>query len=793
MSGGGPQTPIDAPLQGLYMSSEDLAGRILAIVLDPKYRPSKPKAVAELLGVREEERYEFRSVVKKLVRDGKLAFGVNHMLFPPHAAPSAKGGGGTGAVDEVIGRMRRSSSGHGFVRPRGAGAAHRREDDIHVPDRFCGDAATGDLVLIRIVRAKPGGRSSLEGKLVKVLERQSHAFVGTYLEQRSRGYVKVDGQVFAQPVYVGDPGAKNVQIDDKVVVEMVRFPTHALEGEGVITEILGPRGRPGVDTLTILREYDLSETFPEEVLEQARLEARAWEEATAEGEPLPAGRMDLSGDTVITIDPATARDFDDAISLVVLENGHWKLGVHIADVSHFVREGTPLDDDAKARGTSVYLPDRVVPMLPELISNGLASLQPGQVRYTLSAFIEFTAEGAFVGVDLARGAIRSAHRFNYEEVDEFLAGPEAFRERCSPAVHDLLGRMRDLARLLRGRRKERGSLEMNMPEIEIDLDKSGGVKGAHAASNTESHHIIEEFMLAANEAVAETLYRKGRIFLRRVHAAPDPRKLKNLTEFAKGLGFDVEDLSSRFELQKLLDESADMPQRFAVHYAVLRSMQRAVYSPEESGHYALASRCYCHFTSPIRRYPDLTVHRLVHALIDGRAPEQDPVQIAVLGEHCSLREQIAEEAERELKKIKLLNFLAGQLGLELPGMVTGVEDFGIFVQGIELPADGLVHVTSLPDDFYDFDRVGHKLVGRRTGRSFCLGDQVKVVVAHVDVDARVLDFKLVQGPQRAPRPGGSTRTGAKKFQKKLQIGPAPKSKTRPPKGSKGKGKKKKKR
>jgi ribonuclease R len=313
----------------------------------------------------------------------------------------------------------------------------------------------------------------------------------------------------------------------------------------------------------------------------------------------------------------------------------------------------------------------------------------------------------------------------------------------TPEVDALLTRMHELALIFRARRFQRGALELHMPEMKIDLDANGRVTGAHLAQNTESHQIIEEFMLTANEAVAEKLADADLLFLRRVHGSPDPRKMRVLTEFVRDLGYDVDNLENRFELQKLLDSVKGDPREHAINYATLRSMQRAIYSPEDEGHYALASDCYCHFTSPIRRYPDLTVHRLIEALNRRKKPEQRMDDLLALGDHCSEREQRAAEAERELNKVKLLHYLSDKIGLELDGVITGVENFGLFITGVDIPAEGFVHISSLTDDFYRFDRAGHVIAGFRSGNSYRLGDAVRVAVAAVDVDTRELDFRLI--------------------------------------------------
>lgn len=771
--------------------NQSIEQALLAFVRQPGYRAMKPRLIAKKLHVAADENKGFNRLVKKLVKGKQLTYGANHLIVsaapetagakvrtsPPapsaapaeheeaevaaplsvrnkpmvaspaaSAEPARKSPSHPGGITGVF---RRAQAGYGFVRPAGTPRAAAREHDIYIAAADTGDAASGDTVLIK--PAKGTGRGGQpRGVIVEVLERETFQFVGTYFETAGSAMVQVDGTLFTQPISVGDPGAKNAQPGDKVVFEMVRFPSHTHDGEGVISEVLGPRGAPGVDTLSIIREFNLPGEFAEDVLAAARTEASRFDES------IPPHRLDLTGETVITIDPVDARDFDDAISLERLENGHWRLGVHIADVSHFVRPGSPLDREAHHRATSVYLPDRVIPMLPEVISNGLASLQPDRVRYTKTAIIEFTAEGVQVAVDLHTSAIKSKRRFTYEEVDDYLADADAWKKKLTPQVHGLLGRMHELAMILRARRFRRGALELSLGEVKVDLDPEGRVTGAHKVVNTVSHQIIEEFMLSANEAVASTFARAELNFLRRIHQAPDPRKLKALTEFVAELGVKTESLESRFEIQRLLNLVADRPERQAVNYAVLRSLAQAVYSPVDEGHYALASDCYCHFTSPIRRYPDLTIHRLIDGLLAKKKSKTDMTELVVLGEHCSERERRAESAERELTKVKLLEYLSERVGEEMDAVITGVEEFGLFAQGLALPAEGLIHISSLADDYYHFERRSHTLTGRRSGNAYRLGDVVRVCVARVDVDRRVLDFRVVQRlkhPPRVEKPG----------------------------------------
>lgn len=703
-----------------------LAVSILEVVSQHGYRPGKPRAIAKTLGIPQEDVRLVKKAIKKLIKEGKLSWGPDHKVTLPSKSNSKY----------ITGVFRRALAGFGFVRPAGAPRGSRDGIDIYIPKKNSLDAASGDTVLV-LVGDKRGKGGNREGKITEIVERETHQFVGTYLELEDNGLVQIDGTVFTQPILVGDAGAKGVSVNDKVVIEMVRFPSHFHEGEGVITEVLGAAGDPGVETLSVIREFNLPGEFAEDAMEAAREQAEIFDET------ITGTRRDLRDTTVITIDPEDARDFDDAISLKQIENGHWLLGVHIADVTHFVQKKTALDRESHNRATSVYLPDRVIPMLPEIISNNLASLQPNRVRYTMTAFIEFTAEGVHVGTDICRGAIESDRRFTYEEVDDFLADRDQWKEKLAQPVFNLLADMHHLAMILRRRRFNRGSLELHMPEVKVDLDKEGRVTGASLQQNTESHQIIEEFMLVANEAVARRLHEHDHAFLRRVHEPPDPRKLKALTEFVKELGLDVGSLESRFELQGLLDRVKNRPESHAVNYAVLRSLQKAVYSPEPEGHFALASECYCHFTSPIRRYPDLTVHRLLGDMIDGRTPEAHMGEIVALGDHCSEREQRAEKAERELTKVKLLLYLQDRIGEEMDAVITGVQEFGLFARGIKLPAEGLIHVSSLEDDFYRFEKQSHSLTGFKNHNSYRLGDTIRVAVAKVDVDRRELDFRLI--------------------------------------------------
>jgi ribonuclease R len=710
----------------------DLAEKIVALVGKRSYQPVKPKMLARKLGVTTPQYAEFKRALRSLLRDGRIEVGKNSTVrpAPPHGT--------------VTGAFRRTGTGVGFVRP--AAVEGRTGPEVRIPEGASLDAATGDTVLVRIVR-KPNRPDLLpQGQVVRVLERSTHQFVGTYFERDGEGLVRVDGTVFSHSIRVGDPGAKGARAGDKVVFEMVRFPGPEDRGEGVLTEVLGPHGQPGVDTLSVIRAYGLPDAFPEDALAEARLAAEAFREDDLDD------REDFTRDLVVTIDPADARDFDDAVGLSRDPvTGHWELAVHIADVGHFAPPGGPLDREARKRATSVYLPQRVLPMFPEVVSNHLASLQPGRVRYVKSAFISFSPEGEKTAVRFANGAIRSRRRFTYEQVMRLLTEGNTPADDLPPEIYDLLLRMRDLAMILRQRRRKRGALELNMPETVLEYDDQGRVSGGHFLEHDVSHQMIEEFMLAANEAVAEHLDSQHGVFLRRVHPSPDPFRLAAFADFARSLGYKMPTDFDRFALQRILEQSADQPEASAVHYALLRSLKQAVYSPADEGHYALASDDYCHFTSPIRRYPDLTIHRQLGQWLRTGKVGGNAAELAVLGEHCSKMERRAETAERELVKLRLLTYMEERLGTELEVVITGVADYGFFAQAAKLPVEGLVHVSTLSDDYYYYEEATHSLTGRRTGRRYRLGDRVHVTVVRVDLQRRQLDFRVSQPPEPPER------------------------------------------
>ena len=714
---------------GMIKHMSELENEILAVVTSKSYKPMKPKSLAKRLGLEASQYGGFRRILKELVKLGRLQFGKDHYI----RSASLQG--------TVTGVFRRLPGGKGVVRPN-AGEPNQKLHDIAIPDHATRDASTGDEVLVKLLR-KPTNADRLGvGEVMQILSRSTRQFVGTYHERNRQGYVRVSGTVFAHSIWVGDPGAKGARMDDQVVIEMLRFPTlEDVRGEAVISEVLGQRGQPGVDLISTIRSFNLPDQFPDEVLDDARHVAEQFDEKDLQG------RHDFTKACIITIDPIDAHDFDDAIALQRdPKNGHWLLSVHIADVSHFVPLGSELDREARRRGTSVYLPQRVLPMLPELISNGLASLQQGRVRFVKSALMEFNEDGKRVHSRFVNGAINVRRRFHYDEVSQILANPDAYTdEQLTPEIRDLLLRMREFAMILRERRVKRGALEMSMPKAELEYDKDGKVNGAHFAKHDISHQVIEEFMLAANEAVAEHFTGQGTAILRRVHPAPEPASLEAFADFARSIGYPMKRVHDRFELQRVLRQSADKPEAPAVHFALLKSLKQAIYSPRDDEHFALASTNYCHFTSPIRRYPDLVVHRLLQQFIERNKAGSDFNELLALGDHCSRTERRAEKAERELVRTKLLTYCGERIGMKMPAIITGVADYGFFAQGVELPVEGLVHISTLSEDYFYFDDREYTLYGKRSKKSYRLGDKIVVEVVRVDLDRRQLDLRVVTG------------------------------------------------
>lgn len=714
---------------------------ILEAVRHPAYRPVKSRNLLRRLIVPDADVEDYERVLEELQRARLIRIGRDGRIRPST----------TGDSFETVVRRQGSGAGTCLVRNE----PHEGDLDVWIAPEDMLTANSGDRVLVQLTRRRRRNGQRC-GRVVEVLGRNTTRYVGTFRMQADRPQVVVDGKNFDQPFKVDDADGWQVQPGDKVQIEILRFPRHGESGDAVLVEVLDHHDPAYIDALSVISEFGLPDAFPDDVLAEARERVAEFDESNLDG------RLDLREECVVTIDPASAADFDDAISLKRSDDGHWHLGVHIADVSHFVREGSRLDVEAYQRGTSVYLPQRVLPMLPRVISNGLASLQQGKVRFAKSVFIEFTADGIPVGSRFENSAIRVTKRLAYEMVMPIVREPSRFRGRVSAPVRSLLHQMYELSRILRKRRMKAGALNLVLPEVELEYDKSGAVVGAHERPHDESHEIIEEFMLAANLAVAAEFNDRGITFLRRVHAPPSLKRMKEFALFCAALGMHLQRVQDRREILDLLREVESTELVSGIHFAFLKSLKQAEYSIEEMGHYALAVDDYCHFTSPIRRYPDLLVHRQLQQLITRRGKRKPTASTWEQGRQCSLLERRAERAERELVKIKLLRVMQPRVGEDWLTTITGVEKFGVFCRGVDLPAEGLLPVESLGNEQFDYDQTQVALVGRRSGRILRLGERLQVVIESVDIDRREMRLRLGDQPFRGRSHQDNARTSPRR-------------------------------
>jgi ribonuclease R len=713
---------------------------ILKFLASREYQPLKPRQVARQMGVAEADYGSFREAVKRLHDAGRVVLGVKNALTLP------------GMGSTVVGTYRGNPKGFGFVVPDSPNS----HGDLFIPPEGGGGAMTGDHVAARVSkRGKRGGVMVYHGEVMQVLKRGNSRFVGTLARSEDTWFVLPDGTAMSTPIVIRDVGTAGAKPDDKVVVEIVQYPQAGQLPSGVIVETLGRGGTTQVETLAVIRAHGLEDEFSGAALAVAR--------ATVDGfDPRQAsGREDLTGETLVTIDPPDARDFDDAVSLRCGADGTWTLGVHIADVSHFVAEGTALDADARTRGTSVYFPRKVLPMLPEILSNGVCSLQEGQERFCKSVLIRYDADARIRDTRLAETVIRSTKRLTYQQAQAICDGKaDGYPKGVARLVRD----MEALARRIEKRRRAAGMLQLDLPAVELVFDDQDRVIDAVPEDRSYTHTIIEMFMVEANEAVARLLEKKGRAFLRRIHPAPDPAAGRQVATFLRACGRRLSPDMTRSDIQALLDAVRGRPEEYAVNLAVLRTFQEAEYSPRQIGHYALASDCYCHFTSPIRRYPDLTVHRLVGEYCRGRLdarPPEDVSALTQLGADCSAAERRAEAAENELRDVLVLELLATKVGESFEGVITGVANFGLFVQSPRYLVDGLVRMPDLGDDWWEVDARRGEVRGERSGRRFRIGNLLAVRIAGVDKARRQLN--LVPDRQILPaEPGRPKRKRRKK-------------------------------
>jgi ribonuclease R len=545
------------------------------------------------------------------------------------------------------------------------------------------------------------------------------------------------------------------------VVEILSYPTEKYLARGVIIEVLGKAGRYESEIQSIIRQYHLPGEFEEDCIEQAR-------EAATQFNPEELNhRDDITDKIIITIDPPDAKDFDDAISLEKNSDGNWVLGVHIADVSHFIEQDSPLDSEAKDRGNSVYLPGKTIPMLPEILSNGICSLQPEQKRFVKSAYLTYDQKGNVVSRSFANSIMCSTQRLTYQKADRILKGHS---KDVRPEVIDVLKNMETLSRIIEQRRRKNGMLHLDLPEIQLEMDKSGRVVGAHPADDSYPHTIIEMFMVEANDAVASLLDRLNLAFIRRIHPEPDVLSMKNLAKFLKAFGFSLPRNPDRAAIQDLLAAVKGADCSFAVNLAVLRSFEKAQYAPLHIGHYALASTHYCHFTSPIRRYADLLVHRVLEYYLQKRPDSARDVSAGLdlteIGKHITFTEQRAEGAEKELTTVLILQMLSKKIGEKLDCVVTGLTSFGVFVQSRKFGIEGLIRMGDLGQDYWKYNTKAQCIDGEHSGCCIRLGQAIKVRIVSVNVPARQLNVCPIEPLATAPRQRSKSKAGKKNRRKR---------------------------
>jgi ribonuclease R len=695
--------------------------------------PLKAKELARELDIPTHLYRPFRDRLRELEAEGTLYRNRSQR----YAVPAE--------IHLVVGRLQVVRSGDGFLRPEEPG-----QPEVFVAERHLESAMDGDRVAVRI-EGRPAGRNPV-GRVVKILDRARPTVVGKFQSTKKFGFVSPLDRRLSRDILVPDPGASGARSGDVVVVRITQFGDAKRNSLGEVERVLGPMDEPGVDVLAILHGHGLPKEFPPEVEEAAR--------EAAEHARHPGSREDLRELLVFTIDPSDARDHDDALSVVPLDDGRVEVGIHIADVSHFVTEGTPLDLEALQRGTSVYLVDQVVPMLPHLLSSDLCSLREGEDRMALSLFVTMTEQGAVQSHRYARTLVRCREGLHYEQVQEVLKGSGSI----NPEVDGVLRQLDGLARRLRERRNKRGSLDFDLPEARVVLDADGAPVDIRRVEQLDSHRLIEDFMILANELVATDAQRRKLSIPFRIHEPPPRDRMEDLREFLSSVGHPLgkKELEPS-HLQSVIKAYQGRPEEYLVSTVLLRSMSRARYDATNVGHFGLASKAYLHFTSPIRRYPDLVVHRLVKdVFIDGaELPDHWEETVDDVCEWASARERVAQQAERDSVEMKKIEYMRRHLGDEFDGTIAGVTSFGFFVLLERVFVEGLVHVSTLGDDYYTFLPEAHSLVGSRNHRRFRIGDPVRVRVVRADKEERQIDFMLLEGGGKADAKEVSTARAAR--------------------------------
>ncbi|MCL6517476.1 MAG: ribonuclease R [Alicyclobacillus sp.] len=700
-------------------------GQVIEYMQLDAYRPMTVDELTEAFGIEDAE--SFKAFVR-LLNDMEAKGEVVRTRTNRYGVPER--------MNLVVGRLQMKARGYGFLIPDAAG-----EPDVYIPADELNGAMSGDRVMARVERAFSGARR--EGRIIRVLERANDRVVGKVTKYRDHAFVTPLDKRMGQDIFIPGDQVLRAHDGDVVVVQITEFPTATRGPVGHVVEVLGQPDAPGIDILAVIRKYNLPESFPEEVLAEAERIPLELSERDYEG------RRDLREEVIVTIDGEDAKDLDDAVQVKRLENGNYLLGVHIADVSYYVREGSRLDQEAYRRGTSVYLVDRVIPMLPQRLSNNVCSLNPRVDRLTLSCVMEMDPTGRVVKHDIFPSVIRTTERMTYTAVNRILMDHDPETMARYEALVPHFRQMEELALILRRRRMDRGAIDFDFDEVKVVVDDLGRPTDIIPRQRGVAERIIEEFMLAANETVAEHFHWLAVPFVYRIHEEPELERMLEFNEFIHNFGYHVKGLGGRIHpraLQDVLEKCRGTREERVIATLMLRSMRQARYSPESVGHFGLAAEFYTHFTSPIRRYPDLVVHRIIREVLSGRLTgsreERMREFVAEAAAHSSVRERVAQDAERETDQLKMVEYMLAHVGEEFDGLISGVTQFGLFIQ-LTNGVEGLIHISYLTDDYYALNEKQMALVGERTRRVFRLGDPVRVKVAGANKEELTIDFELV--------------------------------------------------
>ena len=698
--------------------------RIKEFIESEDYTPLKRGEMRVILQVPKDESGDFDTVINSLISEGEVFETKKGKLVT------------TKSINLKTAVFMANAKGFGFARLEDS-----NDNDIYIPPESTLNAMNKDKILVRITVPSYNGKRA-SGEVVKILSPAKEGVVGTFDEGRGFGFVICDDKKI-NDIFIPKGSTKGAVTGSKVVVNITKRPSPNKCAEGEVIEILGHKDDPGVDILSIIRQFDLPVDYPEDVYEQTEDMPEDITEAEIEG------REDLRNIQTVTIDGDDSKDFDDAVSLDILENGNFLLGVHIADVSHYVTEGSPLDKEAYKRGTSVYLVDRVIPMIPHRLSNGICSLNPDTDRLTLSCIMEIDREGTVVNHKIVESVIHSNCRMTYTKVNNVIENNDPDQIKEYEEFVPMLRDMDKLRKILNNRRRLRGAVNFDFPEPKIILDSEGKVLDIKPYERNSATNLIEEFMLVCNETIAEDYYWQSIPFVFRNHDQPDEEKIEGLKKLISAFGYRIKGKGEihPMEIQKLIEKVKDTPQEHIISRMVLRSMKQAKYQAENIGHFGLAAKFYCHFTSPIRRYPDLQIHRIIKEVIEGKLTENRikhyDSMLSEIAYHCSTTERTSDDAERETDRLKMAQYMQEHIGEEYNGLISGVTSWGIYVE-LENTVEGMVPLNEIDDDFYEYEEENLRVVGRRTGKIYMLGDEVRVRVIRTDRQARTIDFMFVE-------------------------------------------------